>query len=281
MYYGFFVQKNQIKDEADRHNRFYTLDFESSYEPKEFNEDILPEHEQDQDIKQAKARHNKGKYKIILLIEGLGLSEKKLEFVSKLPPGFNMGISPYTQSREELFSKLEELNLVASVNLPFKSSYYPQKFAGSLVISPQMSTTDNTKNLDFIFSKYSSQASAYYIKPDQDLSKFTAELSVLSAAVGDNGSKLFLSYPHKKQYKHLKQYFSAIEKNIYFIDKEINSVNNKLELIQELQGLANEAKANNGTAVALVEANKLTIDTIIKWQKQLPPDIELTSIRDL
>jgi polysaccharide deacetylase 2 family uncharacterized protein YibQ len=278
--YGLFMQSDEVQKQAKNHSRWFKVDLEDSADTDKFDKDILPDYQQDKDIKQARARDNEGKYKVVLIIEGAGLEDKKLDYIAKLPKGSSIGVSPYTTAPEKLSSELEELKFSRAVNIPFKSDYFPRKLEGKLVIKPERDAADNTKNLDRALAPFP-RANAYYIRPDQDLSKYGSELSSLKEHVKEKGSKLILSNSHKNYYKKLKPYFEPIESNIFFIDKDITSINNQKNLMDELLSLSNSAKAKSGIAVGLVEANKLTVETIIKWRNELPPDIEVVSLSSL
>jgi polysaccharide deacetylase 2 family uncharacterized protein YibQ len=209
----------------------------------------------------------KDKYKIVIVIGGLGLSSQTTEYALRLINKITLGFSPYANNLSGWIDKAKYNGYETIINLPMEPYDYKTNDPGPYALLQNSSNTNNIANLDkVILDSY--KCVGVYTTSDEVFSQSRELIAPIFDRLSQN-NYIYLN-GNKPADATLSKIAADYELEFRTVDIFINFEVNNQVILDNLNKLQDIAK-DKGYAIGFINPYPTNIDVLEKWIKSLDP----------
>jgi polysaccharide deacetylase 2 family uncharacterized protein YibQ len=207
-----------------------------------------------------------GKFRIAIVVSGLGLSAKATAAaLASLPPGVTLGFAPYAGDVQHWVSEARQLGHEALLEVPMEPFDFPDSDPGPHTLRAGVDQDSNGQRLNWALSRFTGYAGVTNLlgqrllaDPDA-LSPAMTELNRRGLYFYDNGA-VAQSVAGDVAGRSATPFAKA--------DGTLDSIQTALEIDKQLSQLEDQARAH-GTAIGSGFLYPVTVERVAAWAKTL------------
>jgi uncharacterized protein len=207
-----------------------------------------------------------GKFRIAIVVSGLGLSAKATQAaLAGLPAGVTLAFAPYASDVQHWLSQARQQGHEALLEVPMEPFDFPDSDPGPHTLRAGIERDSNPERLNWVLSRATGYAGVTNLLGQ----RFLADTDVLSPTLTQLSRRGLYFYDNGAvAQSQAPQVAGQLSTPFAKADETLDGIQTALEIDKELAGLESRAR-EHGAAIGSAFLYPITIERIGAWAKSL------------